>query len=148
MQAIDAIARSLRAPRVRPILRIRSSSRLSHARASVQSRLTVAGEISSAAARLLDAQAAEVAQLDDLGLPLVERREPLERGVERDEIDLAGPPRSTPASSCSSSVMRAGSPPRLAALRRARALHQNLPHRERGNGEEVGAVLPVVRASR
>ena len=42
--------------------------------------------------RFLDRQPAEVAQLDDLGLTLVERGQPLERGVEREEVDLAGPP--------------------------------------------------------
>ena len=68
----------------------RSSARLSHARATVQSRFTVAGEISQRFGALLDAQAAEVAQLDDLCLPLVLRGEPLERLVERHEIDVAG----------------------------------------------------------
>ena len=33
----------------------------------------------------------------------------------------------------------------LGGVPRARALHQNLPHRERRDGEEVRAVLPVVR---
>ncbi len=69
---------------------------------------------------LLDRQAAEEAQLDEPRLLGVESREPLERLVERDEIDRS---RFSPATRPSSSVTRGWAPPRLSAPRaRARSI--------------------------
>ena len=65
--------------------RSRRSSRSSHAFASRQSRITVSGETQHRRG-LLDAQPAEKPQLDDAALSLVERRQRLQRIVERDEI--------------------------------------------------------------
>ena len=52
---------------------------------------------------------------------------------------------SPPATSASSSVTRACTPPRLSAHARAGALDEDLAHRVGGNGAEVRAILPAVR---
>jgi hypothetical protein len=39
-------------------------------------------------------------------------------------------------------------PPPLGRIARPRALHQNLPHRQGGDGDEVGAVLELARLFR
>ena len=105
--------------------------------------------------RLLDGEAAEVAQLDDARLLGIERGEAGERLVEREHVDVAGPVgvgrsnrRARPtAARCVVQRDLLGAPPRLAAPPGPGALHEDLPHRERGDGEEVRAVLELAGRS-
>src|SRR5262249_33562425 len=89
--------------------------------------------------RLFHTQAPKVSQLDDLALARVNRRQALQRVVQRNEFraarlrdyrrfierDLASP----------SSA--------LGVAARAGIIHQNLSHQLSGNREELGAVLPA-----
>ena len=109
----------------------------------------MAGEDADDVRGLLDGEAAEVAQLDDLRLFGVERGQPRQRLVEREHVDVVGPVgagrRRLDSQRC---VVERDALRRAAALGRAarpRALHEDLAHRERGDGEEVRAVGELAR---
>ena len=71
--------------------------------------MTVSGDTSRRFGRLLDAQPAEEAHLDDPALPLVDLRQRLQRIVERDQIV----PGSSTTSEPSSNDTFAAPPPRF-----------------------------------
>ena len=78
LRAVSSVQASCdRSPRI---------SRISQAFASRQSRITVSGETLQHRRGFLDAQSAEKPQLDDAALSLVERRQRVERIIERDEV--------------------------------------------------------------
>src|SRR5439155_17501897 len=89
---------------------------------------------------LLLGEAAEVTQLDDLGLAGVQLRKSLERVVEGDHVPRA-------LGRCDRLVdidrWRAGPSPLAPLL--ARVVHQDLPHVARGDGKEMGTVREVQR---
>ena len=118
-----------------------SSSRASQAQATVQWRLTVAGEMSIASAVSSTVSPPKKRSSTSRAWLGIERREPIERLVERDEIDrslAAGHER----------LVERDALARAAALLRAAgacALDQNLAHRMRRDRAEVRAVLPPSR---
>src|SRR2546425_3785224 len=88
--------------------------------------------------RFLDAEACEVSQLDDARLLGVDLLQPLQRFVERRQHGLliAGDGerlRQRPAVESRPSLLRAAC---------TRTLDQNLPHRSRGDADEVPLVVP------
>src|SRR5687767_4966100 len=89
--------------------------------------------------RLLDREAAEVAQLDDARLALVNLLQLDERLVERNQ--LAGPLVRQQRGLVERKRARAAAALLVAA--RARVVNQDAAHRLRGDGEEVCAVLPA-----
>src|SRR5262245_21710357 len=92
---------------------------------------------------LLDRESAEESQLDDARLALVERGEPIERRVERDEIDRAlGSGRVEPFVESDARLAAAA----LQRIARAGALDQDLPHRVRRDRADVRAILPAFGA--
>ena len=114
-------------------------SRNSHNLANRQSRFTVSTEVSSAAGGLLNAQASEEAQLDDLCLARVNRLEPPQRVIQFDEVPLRLPrylhrqlQRDFGRSSAS-----------LVVVPGASVIDEDPPHRARRHREEVGAILPL-----
>ncbi len=89
--------------------------------------------------RLLLGHPGEVAALDDARQPLVERREPLQRAIDRQhQLRLRLDPEL-------GAVERQVRQPAAALERRAlaRVVHQDAPHRPRADGVEVPPVLPV-----
>jgi hypothetical protein len=101
-------------------------------------------------------EAGEVAKLDEpyeLGIDgrqtrerLVERRQlDVSRSAELGRVDEAGTRRRRQVLVEGHAL---GRPAALDGPARTGALHEDLPHRQRGNGHEVGAVLEVSRALR
>ncbi len=83
-------------------------------------------------------EAAEVAQLDDLGLPRVEAGETLQRGVEREHVDRIG--------GRGRHIGHEGDLESAATLLRtllARVLDENAPHDAGCHAQEVRAIAPV-----
>ena len=120
-----------------------SSSFASQARATRPVALHGGGRDAHRLGRLLDRQPAEEPQLDDARLARVELGQPGERGVERDHVDRAlGRRRLQPLVERDARLAAAA----LQRVARARPLDQDLPHRVRGDGGEVGAVLPALGA--
>ena len=107
--------------------------------ANFQSRITVSTETSSTLCRLLDRQPAEMPQFDDPRLPFVNRRQRLQRIVERDEIARRERRRGQIFVECD--VRR--SPAALPKRTRTRVVDQNPSHQSRRHGEEVRAVAPL-----
>ena len=114
------------------------SSRKSHARASDQRRLSVAGRHAERVGRFVDAVAGEVAQLDDARLLRIQALEPLERFVERGQHRVLHR-RADERFAERHAIERR---PSLLRAARARALHQNLAHRSRGDADEMPLVVP------
>ena len=115
-----------------------SSARYSQARAKVQCRLTVAGEMPSTSAGLLDGEPGEVTQLGDLRLVRRHRGEPLEGLVDVLEVEPQVDRR------FEDRVQRHRVRLRAAALRRLPppgVVDQDPPHRLRRRAVEVPAVL-------
>ena len=93
--------------------------------------------------RLLDVEAAEEAQLHQLGLARVERGQLVEGGVEVQQVRLRGP---GPGGALDQGDAHAAAPLGRAAA--ARVVHEDAPHQPRGHREQLLAVLPgrVLRA--
>jgi hypothetical protein len=84
-------------------------------------------------------QAAEVAQLDDAGLTVVEPVQPLERGVEDQDVDRMLGRRRHRTGEGDPQVAAAA----LASAPRPRAFDEDTPHDARRHAQEVGAIAPV-----
>ena len=89
--------------------------------------------------RFLVVHAAEVAQFDDLAAAGIDLRERLQRVVERDELRRALVRHGRLAVERDVPVLAAA----LAGRPLARVVDEDVAHHLRGDGEEVGAVLPV-----
>ncbi len=118
---------------------VRSSSRSSHAFASFQSRITVAGEIVQDARNLLDRQSRKKAHHHDLTLPLIDACELIQGIVQRQEVvapadvdDQRFIERDALATAAS-----------LLIVARTREVHQDPAHQASRHRQEVRAVLPA-----
>ena len=88
---------------------------------------------------LLHRQSAEEPQLDDAALLRVEGREPRQRFIEREQIDV----RHVGHDERIIKRDRALAVAAFASGVRARVIDQNAPHRLRGDAEKVRAILPA-----
>ncbi len=82
----EDLLHALPAAAVHDLTRPSESSRRSQARARVHSRFTVASEMSITCRGFFDGEAAEIAHLDDLRLPLVEGAEAREGFIDGRDI--------------------------------------------------------------
>ena len=90
--------------------------------------------------RLLHAQASEEAQFDHPALPSVDRRQCLQRAIQRHHVQLPVP---ASATSPSSSVTRSRAAAAFAVPARPRVIDEHAPHQAGRNPEKVRAVLPA-----
>ena len=121
------------------------SSRYSHPFASAHSRFTVAGDMPITAAVSSTVRPAEEAQLDDPRLLGIERFEPGQRAIEREQVDRHPPSCAGAATALVERHDAAASATCLTRRSRRRVVDQDPPHQLRGDREEVRAVLPVER---
>src|SRR5688572_32966104 len=91
---------------------------------------------------LRNGQPAKITQLDDLGLLRIARGELLERGIECQHVNATGTGWRVTGNHRFIQRDLLGAAAALLGVARAGALHEDLPHRQRRNGEEVRAVLP------
>jgi hypothetical protein len=91
--------------------------------------------------RFVDAQAAEIPQLDDLAPPRIKDGQALERPIQRDEIDRAFGRHKRRF--VEADLLGAAAALRVASG--ARVIDEDSPHEPRGNPKKVSAILPAGR---
>ncbi len=99
----------------------------------------MASEIPSRSRDLRIRQAAEVAELDHARLTVVEPVQPLQRGVENQNVNrMLGWRRHRPREGHAQVATSA-----LTGAPRPRAFHEDAPHDPRRDTQEVGAIAPI-----